>query len=259
MTALALPPSLPAWPPWLRPMELRIDVRHSAAEIAEVLDRLYRRLRTRGDRLRVLDTLGSILPGLVPHFREADGEYYVYVEDTARGCLAGYTVFNRLIELDRRADRHLRAPHSKYAEFYQRRGIASAVYRWALGQGWCLVSGARQSEGAHALWRSLARRHPCGFVSLDDRVLTYLGPSVDDAVKQRLQTRMLMLGEGWDLARLERDCGCRRRPAVPAPGASFETVAADGLVFHQLEPHRVEHGKGGCQRQAEHPGEIPHG
>lgn len=221
MTALALAgvPGQPRWRwPWrLKPLELRIDVQHTPGEIAEVLERLYQRLRQRGDRLEVLDTLGGILPGLVPHFREADGEYYVYVEDTARGCLAGYTVFNRLIELDRRADRHLRAPHSKYAEFYQRRGIASAVYRWALGRGLCLVSGARQSVGAHALWRSLAKRHPCGFVGLEGKVLTYLGPSVEDDVRHQLHTRMIMLGEGWDLPRLARDCGCRLPEAVP-PG-----------------------------------------
>ena len=88
-------------------------------------------------------------------YREADGEWYVYVEDLQRRRLAGYTVFNRLVELDRRADRHLRAPHSRYDTPYQRRGLASAVYRWALQEGWCLVSGARQSPGAHALWHQL--------------------------------------------------------------------------------------------------------
>lgn len=217
MTALALAgaPGRPRWPWHPSPMELRIDVQHSPGEITEVLGRLYQRLRQRGDRLHVLDALGDILPGLVPHFREADGEYYVYVEDTARGCLAGYTVFNRLIELDRRADRHLRAPHSKYAAFYQRRGIASAVYRWALGRGLCLVSGARQSVGAHALWHSLAKRHPCGFVHLEGKALTYLGPTVDDEVRHQLHTRMILLGAGWDLPRLERDCGCRMPERAP--------------------------------------------
>src|SRR5690606_34100269 len=102
--------------------------------------------------------ISTQLPCLVFHHREADGEHYIYVEDVDRGCLAGYTVFNRLIEVNRRLDRFVRAPHSKYAGGYQRRGIATAVYEWALGQGFCLISGARQSQGAHALWRSLAKR-----------------------------------------------------------------------------------------------------
>jgi GNAT superfamily N-acetyltransferase len=68
-------------------------------------------------------------------FREADGELYVYIEDVRRDRLVGYTVFNRLVELSREADRHIRAPHSQYDPAYQRRGLASAVYRWALDQG----------------------------------------------------------------------------------------------------------------------------
>ncbi|KAF5288385.1 hypothetical protein FQR65_LT20961 [Abscondita terminalis] len=35
--------------------------------------------------------------------------------------------------------------------------------------------------------------------------------------------------------------------------------AARGLVIHQFVPHRVEHREGRRQRQAEQPGEIPHG
>lgn len=55
-------------------------------------------------------------------------------------------------ELSRRADPHLRGPHSRYRPDYQRRGTATAVYRWALGIGLCLISGPRHSRGAHALW-----------------------------------------------------------------------------------------------------------
>src|SRR5580765_4440539 len=44
-----------------------------------------------------------------------------------------------------------------------------------------------------------------------------------------------------------------------APGRGFQLVAADDLVVHQLEPHRVEHREGRGQRQAQDPGEVPHG
>jgi len=36
--------------------------------------------------------------------------------DVAARRLAGTTVFNRLVELNRRADRHLRSPHSRYGD-----------------------------------------------------------------------------------------------------------------------------------------------
>ena len=120
------------------------------------------RSRVAGSVCAPCSTLPGRLPGLVWRHREADGEHYVYVEDTARGCLAGYTVFNRLIEVDRRTDPHVRAPHSRYAPDYQRRGIATAVYEWGLEQGFCLLSGARQSAGAHALWLALGRRFQLG-------------------------------------------------------------------------------------------------
>src|SRR5690606_31500950 len=134
-------------------------------------------------------------PGLVFHYREADGEHYVYVEDPARRCLAGYTVFNRLVELDRRADRHLRAPHSKYAPGYQRRGIATALYRWWLASGRCLISGARQSPAANALWHSLAAHHGLVYVELREKVLRHLGLHIDERLRLELHTRMLLLGE----------------------------------------------------------------
>nr|WP_279343793.1 N-acetyltransferase [Variovorax terrae] len=200
-----MPPCLPGLPPWLtRPLELRIDVgQRPEKPIEEELDGLYERLQTPGDRLYGLPS--ELLDG-EPEFalrqREADGEFYVYVEDLRRRRLAGYTVFNRLIELGRRADRHLRAPHSKYGLPYQRRGLASAVYRRALGTGLCLVTGARQSPGAHALWQSLARRHAWGYVELRDKRLSYLGQAVPAPVLDDLHTRMLLLGEGWTIGRL---------------------------------------------------------
>ena len=190
--------------PWL---ELRIDVHHRPDEIEAELAALHRRLNTPGDVLHGIGTLAPLRPGLVFRHREADGEHYIYVEDAARGVLAGYTVFNRLIEVSRRADRHLRSPHSRYAPPYQGRGIASAVYEWALARGFCLVSGARQSTGAHALWRALARHHPCGYLDIRAKRIRYLGPQVTPATRDDLHTRMILLGRGWDLPRLRDEAG----------------------------------------------------
>ena len=206
MPALALP-SLPrlgdlfaCLPPW---MALRIDVQRPDESIESELDTLYRRLHTAADPLAACTARPGPRPGLVWRHREADGEHYVYVEDTARGCLAGYTVFNRLIEVDRRTDPHVRAPHSRYAPAYQRRGIATAVYDWGLGQGLCLVSGARQSAGAHALWLALGRRFQLGYVALRQRRMHYLGAEPAPALRDDLNTRLILLGGDWSLERLQ--------------------------------------------------------
>jgi hypothetical protein len=210
-------------------MELRIDVRHPDESIEAELDALYRRLHTPGAAMSKCTRLPPLRPGLVFHHREADGEHYVYVEDAERGRLAGYTVFNRLIEVDRRADRHVRSPHSKYAPAYQRRGIASAVYHWALGRGFCLVSGARQSEGAHALWRALARRHALRWVALHDKRMYDLGPTKPPAHAADLDTRMLLLGDAWNLDALHM-----RGVLRPATGAA-DDIPVDMRV-HEGQP-----------------------
>lgn len=206
--------------PWQRPAELRIDVELPTEAVDADLRRLQRRLRTPGDALHRCGTLPSPLPGLALRHREADGEHYVYVQDTALGCLAGYTVFNRLIELDRRADRVLRGPHSRYAPAYQRRGLARVVYEWALGAGLCFISGPRQSAGAHALWQSLSRQHPLGFVWLRGKTLHWLGTEVDAARLEDFHTRMVLLGAGWDLPRFLAASGCIDASAASVhPGA----------------------------------------
>src|SRR5256885_176424 len=130
--------------------------------------------------------------------READGEWFAYVEDMERRCLAGYTVFNRLVEVDKRTDRRVRSPHSRFAPHYQRRGIASAVYRSVLDKGTCLVSGARQSPGAHGLWNHRARSYDGRYVGIgDSKSLIHLGRNVPDDVMDRLSTRRMLLGAGW--------------------------------------------------------------
>ena len=53
--------------------------------------------------------------------------------------------------------------------------------------------------------------------------------------------------------------GLRRDPVPSRFLVRLQPVTPDGVIFHQLEPHCVEHGKGGCQGQAQDPGEIPHG
>jgi len=203
VTALALSP----WPWFLRPAELRIDVRLHPGDVDADLEKLYRRFRTPGDPLHGVAASAGPSPGLVFRHRQSDGEHYVYVEDVVQRRLAGYTVFNRLLELSRQADPHLRAPHSRYGTRYQRRGIARAVYRWALDSGMCLISGPRQSEGAHALWHALANGHELGYAQLRDKKLGFLGKSVPRAMLDDFHTRMLLLGSGWSFERLLRETG----------------------------------------------------
>lgn len=209
-------PFRPAVPP-LGPLGLRIDVESDEHGFEREFQTLYDRMQRRGDCLHGMPARELQIPGLVLRQREADGEFYVYVEDRRRGRLAGYTVFNRMIELDRRADRCFRAPHSRFAAPYRRRGLASAIYRCALDAGMCLLSGARQSPAAHALWHSLSTRYRHGYVDLGhagDKTLTYLGDDVDADVLHRLPTRMLLLGHGWTIESLAAAAGMQGLPAA---------------------------------------------
>ena len=206
---------------WQRPAELRIDVVHRPDDLGRELDELYRRMQRPGHRLHGMATVPVApgeYPGLVFRHREADGEHYVYAEDLQLRRLAGYTVFNRLVELDRRADRHLRAPHSKFAPPYQRKGIATAIYRWWLQGGNCLISGARQSAGAHALWLSLARRRELLYVALRDKKLRQQAPGAAPCLGDDFHTRMILLGDGWSAERLASSAGMLPcDPQAPAP------------------------------------------
>ncbi|MGV2897849.1 N-acetyltransferase [Achromobacter sp. AGC78] len=179
--------------------ELRIDVNHAPEEVERELDAIHQRMQRPSDRLHGLPQVQTDIPGIVLRYREADGEYYVYVVDVRRDRVAGYTVFNRLIEVGKRADPFVRAPHSKYAAPYQGMGLATAVYRWGLDAGLCIISGARQSPGAHRLWMGLARHYELGYVDLRRKQLRYLGKQVRPQVLEDLHTRMIMLGRGWDM------------------------------------------------------------
>lgn len=193
--------------------ELRIDVQLPTDSVEAEIERVEAKLHAARRPLREMASLDLRMPGLAFRYREADGEHYVYVEDLSTGRLAGCTVFNRLIELDRRGDRVLRSPHSKYGRLYQRRGIASAVYGWALDRGMCLISGPRQSTGANALWQSLGRRNGLGYVALRDKVLCYFGAEVDAGTLEDFHTRMVLLGRGWDVESFLRETGARRADA----------------------------------------------
>lgn len=195
-------------PPWHRQAtELRIDVSLPSANIEKELEALYARLYRAGDSLYDLPMLALDYRGFVFRYREADGEHYIYVEDRQRGRLAGYVIFNRLVELNRRADPYLRAPHAKFGQDYQRLGIASAIYSWWLDAGNCLISSARQSVGANALWHKLGKRYPLTYVDLRNKRLCYLSRQVNETRRQDLHTRMLMLGRGCSLDKLAQQTG----------------------------------------------------
>jgi len=173
-------------------MELRIDVAPSPAQVEDELQRLQARF---DQRLRAqCRQLALPGPGLRFWHREADGEHYLYVECAHERQLVGQVVLNRLIEIARPLDPHVRSPHTRIAPAFQGRGIASTLYRWALDQGFCLVSGARQSPGAHALWRALGRQYHLAYVQFVDKELRLLGPQASAATRGHLHTRLMLFG-----------------------------------------------------------------
>lgn len=199
---------------------MRIDVQLPEAELERELAALYQRLRQVLDQSPVVHGLGW--PGLQVRQRMADGEHFFYVIDTARDRLVAYVCFNRLVEIERRADRHLRAPHSKVSAAYRRRGIVLALYRRWLAQGRSMISGARQSPAAYALWRRLALEHPLLHVRIEARRLQPLAPPLPPDLLEGLDTRLVLLGRG---AAPEVFLGppaarCRRTLAVPHTAAT---------------------------------------
>jgi hypothetical protein len=180
-------------------------------DIDAELATLHERMRRPGDSLHGLPAIATTRRDFVFRYREADGQFYVYVEDTARNRLAGSTVFHRILETERRVERYLRSPHSRYASAYCRRGFGSAVYGWALRAGMCLMSGPRQSVGAYRLWMSLARSHELLFVQVRDRQVHCFGPHIEPARFQEFDTRMVLLGTGWSPDRFARQVASRPR------------------------------------------------
>lgn len=177
---------------------MRIDVALPEDTLERDLRRLHAKLHA-PDRPFACTRLPTLVPGFTFHLREADGEFFIYVEDVARDRLAGTTVFGRILDVDRHAARFARSPHSRYARSWQGLGLATAVYEWALAAGLCLVSGPRQSAAAHRLWWRLARRgHPLLFVQVRDRCVRSLGPRPEAALFEDFHTRMLLLGRGCE-------------------------------------------------------------
>jgi len=201
---------------------MRIDVQHSQHDIDDELDALHARLHQPGHRLHGLPAVALGDSGLIVRHRQADGEYFLYVEDPSARQLAGYTIFNRLPELPRRADRYLRAPHTRLRGSAQRKGIATTLYRWGLDAGLCLISGARQSVGAARLWTALAHDYRHGFVDVEGRALRYLGEAVADDVHGALHTRRLLLGNGWTLDDLARATGMTDVAGARCRDTSFQ-------------------------------------
>ncbi|ANY16231.1 hypothetical protein BBN53_10185 [Bordetella pseudohinzii] len=192
------------------------------AAVETELDALETRLRDAG-RLDPARALAAALPAPLRVWRqEADGEFFVYIEDADQGRLAGCIVFNRLIEVNRRIDGVLRSPHARLRAAYQRRGLAASLYQRELQAGYCLMSGARQSPGAHALWQALAARHESGYVRVADKRLYGLPRRPDPGTLDDLHTRRILCGRGWTLDTLlrlapRRGQAGRHRPHAAAP------------------------------------------
>jgi GNAT superfamily N-acetyltransferase len=210
MSALALPFLSPLSPPpvpgpgWGRRLaalvtELRIDVFLPEDRIEAELAALTRRADELLGRSDDLSALHMPQHGLVVKTRCADGEYFLYVLDPQRRRVVAYVTLSRLIEVNRRADRFLRSPHTKVAPAYRRRGIATAAYRWWLDAGRCMVTGARQSPAAHALWMAMARSYPLVYVLLEDKRVHCLGEQPPAHVLDQLNCRAVLLGRGASL------------------------------------------------------------
>ena len=190
---------LDKWGQWLA--ELRIDVDLSGRDIQREFDALHERIRTNHRTRDAMQPLPLHLHGLVLRMREADGEVFVYAIDPLRNRIVAYTVFNRLVEVDRHTDRHLRAPHTKVAHGYRRMGIATAIYRWWLDSGRNLMTGARQSAGAHGLWMSLARDYTLVAVRIaEHKRVQQLPLPPPPGFFDALDTRLVLVGRDCRLA-----------------------------------------------------------
>lgn len=69
-------------------------------------------------------------------------------------------------------------------------------YPWMLDEGACLLSGARQSEASHRLWRALGRSRPLRFARVRPKALHDLGTEAPESAFVDLDTRLLLLGRG---------------------------------------------------------------
>ena len=80
-------------------------------------------------------------------------------------------------------------------------GIATAIYRWWLDSGRCLMTGARQSAGAHGLWMALARDYELAAVRIDaNKRVQQLPMPPPPGFFDALDTRLVLVGRDCRLA-----------------------------------------------------------
>jgi len=169
---------------------MRIDVRLPPGQIDHDLAALAQRLPALPGPLRAWRPAVPSPATLL--WRSAPSGVYVYVVPADRPGLAGYVAFTRVRVLQG----EVFSPHAKFAADHQRLGLATRIYQWMLDGGACLLSGARQSEASHGLWRSLGRSRPLRFARVTPRTLHDLGTEAPDSAFVDLDTRLLLLGRG---------------------------------------------------------------
>ncbi len=169
---------------------MRFDVRIGNEQIDQELAALQARMAHGRHALRNLPILDMSFPDIEFRVRKIAREQRVYAVDTQCQRLIGYSVFDILPEGSRRLHGKVRSVHSRYARDYQGRGIATALYTKVLSDGFVLVSGARQSCAAYALWKSLGRRMKFDIVRIGPENIEPLPISEQDQQFQDLDVRL---------------------------------------------------------------------
>lgn len=159
-------------------------------DIERELDELGRRMSQRGSPVHELERLAIAFPGIEFRCRRSGHGCRVFSIERETARLIGVSAFDVLAECGRRYFGSVRSVHSRYAPGFQGRGIATAVYSWMLGQGYVLVSGARQSRAAYCLWRKLGRRHELDVVSVSARNVQPVAVSEGDVRFDDLDVRL---------------------------------------------------------------------
>ncbi|MDX5445547.1 MAG: hypothetical protein LPJ87_05775 [Zoogloeaceae bacterium] len=174
---------------------MRLDVRVRNEDIDRELADMQARMERGPHALSKLPKADLRFPGVEFRVRHIAHEQRVFAIDSATGQLIGYSVFDVLPEGARRFRGSVRSVHSRYAAPYQGRGIASAVYSRVLSQGFVLVSGARQSRAAYALWKSLGRRTRLEIVRVSADAIEPLPISENDERFSDLDVRLRLGGQ----------------------------------------------------------------
>lgn len=169
---------------------MRFDVRITNEQIEQELTALQARMAHGRHALMKLPVLDMQFPDIEFRVRKIAREQRVYAIDTRCQRLIGYSVFDILPEGSRKLHGTVRSVHSRYAMDYQGRGIATALYTKVLSDGFVLVSGARQSRAAYALWKSLGRRMKFNIVRISPQAIEPLPISERDDRFQDLDVRL---------------------------------------------------------------------